>query len=456
VAAAAIVGALTAGTAAAVTASIAVDRVVSRNNDQRLTGATLMLAGELREEEHEGEGETLQAILEDENSELEPSGIRLGVHDGDRLLAGSVDTPRLANDGCRTVGALGVRTRACAHRYGELTLVAAQRSDHDETRWLFLAAGLAALAIGGGVGIAAGGRLSRWALAPLSKLTSRIRTLTLDGAKPEDLGAPSDCAEVAAIQAAVVDLLQRLRRELDRTRRFAADAAHELRTPLTTLRAEIELLLEQRPETGAHELRGIARRSEQLAELVDRLLVLAAPLDDAAPGFETVAIADVVDDALAMLPPERARRVEVELQSEGLVRGDAALLLSLVNNALDNALKFSAEESVGLSVSESNGTVRVDVRDRGPGVRPDQRELVFQPFYRSRAGSEAGRGLGLALIAHISRAHGGRARFIDSEVGACLRIELPSWQPVKGALSPPDGETVEHASRNVDGTRRQP
>jgi signal transduction histidine kinase len=126
----------------------------------------------------------------------------------------------------------------------------------------------------------------------------------------------------------------------------------------------------------------------------------------------------------------------MELQGEGLMRGDPELLRAMVVNALDNALKFSGDAPVDVRLAPGSGgdgaadgesTIVLEVHDRGPGVAPAQRERVFEPFFRAQPDATPGHGLGLSLIGHIARAHGGSAAFVDSERGARLRLTLPSW-----------------------------
>jgi two-component system OmpR family sensor kinase len=222
---------------------------------------------------------------------------------------------------------------------------------------------------------------------------------------------------------------------LSQAQRFDADAAHELRTPLTTIRAELELLSEDAREAESAALKRLCERVLRLSELLERLLVLAAPLQERGKRSETVALSELASEAAADLPDAQRQRVRLQLESEGLTRGDPTLLRTMIDNALDNALKFSGQAPVDVrlaSLSAEAGasepeTVVLDVRDRGPGVAPDQRERVFEPFYRAEPDATPGHGLGLSLIGHIARAHGGNAAFVDSERGAVLRLTLPAW-----------------------------
>jgi signal transduction histidine kinase len=432
---AAIGGVLTASIAV-----IAIDRLVADHADQRLLSATDALAGEMDEKESESEQEPLAEILLDENAEIVRSGIRLAVFRGSSRVAGDARVTLAAPGQCENQGALGQRMRACAREHREWLLVAAQRSDDAALRWLYFGAGLGALLLSGLMGAAASVRLTRWALRPLTDLTEAVRALPPRGAEPEQLGEASDCQEVQEIRAALADLISRHNALLTQAHRFASDAAHELRTPLTMIAGELELLAEEEStDTNRSTLRALRERTARLAALVERLLVLAVPLSEQHHAFDTLAMADLLMEIVQELPAAQRERVELELEGEGLVRGEPSLLRSLFSNAIDNALKFSGDSPVHVRLSEPfSGSepqpagaafVHVDVRDRGPGVPVRERHSVFRPLYRAQPFTAPGHGLGLALIGHIVRAHGGSVEFVDAERGACLSVQLPAWMP---------------------------
>ena len=181
--------------------------------------------------------------------------------------------------------------------------------------------------------------------------------------------------------------------------------------------------------------------------------MLAAPTAGGRPAFEAVAAADVVSDVVSRLPPERRCRVRLDLAGEGMILGDEGLLGSLVSNAIENALKFS-DGPVEVILEETRTTSRfgpgsdsdrgprvtIDFCDRGVGIEPDLRARVFEPFYRARADATPGHGLGLSLVDHIARAHGGRAAFVETDAGTRLRVELPGWGSRFSLGSPVGGD----------------
>jgi two-component system OmpR family sensor kinase len=216
-------------------------------------------------------------------------------------------------------------------------------------------------------------------------------------------------------------------------RRFVADASHELRTPLAAVRAYAELFTRgaaSRPDDLARSMRGIRRESERMSLLVEDLLLLAR-LDEGRPlEQEPVALDEVVREAVEMartLDPERP--LEVELESTAVV-GDRDRLRQIVDNLLANVRAHTPPMTpVQVSVDRLNGSARVTVADRGPGMTAEQAEHVFERFYRtdaSRTRTSGGVGLGLSIVAAVAGAHGGTVA-VDSGVGrgATFRIDLP-------------------------------
>jgi signal transduction histidine kinase len=424
------------GLAASAVAIVAVDRLIADQADQRLLAATVTLAGELDEDRDEKKQESVAETVDDENGEIATSGIRLAVFDGGRLLAGDPEAFTAAPDTCETRRFPGDRVRACASRYGSWLLVASQSIDSTSLYWLYALAAGGAVALGAAVGALSSLALSRWAVGPLRALSRSLRAARPEAPGALSLDPPGDYEEVEAIRAALRDLSSRIQLLLNQANRFAADAAHELRSPLTALRAELELLAEDMSPPERTAVERASARVKRLSELLDRLLVLALPSEDLPKGFEAVALADIVEQVAGELTGEQSRRLALELEAEGLVRGDPHLLRSLVLNAVENALKFAPEGTIVVRLEErsaaaasaESGSIVLMVTDSGRGIPTELRDRVFEPFYRAAPGAAPGHGLGLALIGHIARAHGGYASFEARDRGARLVIVFPPWK----------------------------
>lgn len=422
-----LLSAVAGGALAAVIAMATLDALVTGHGDQRLRGATDTLAGELDEERKEKE-EAFEEVLDDENDEIVTSGIRLAVYDGPTLFAGDGWAAVGEPGGCQTTGAFGRRVRSCTRSYGKWLLVAAHSSDREALLLHFVLAGLAALVVGAGTAGLAGRRLTRWAVAPLARLSERLEQTDAEQLSTTPLITNSACREVLAVEKALEQLVKRVSSLLSHAQLFAADAAHELRTPLAALRAELELLQERLDGEAKDTTQSALRRVDLLTRLVERLLLLASPRAELRRAFEPVALDDLLDEVLWEFSEGERQRVIIERLDEGLVFGEPSLLRSLLSNGISNALKFSPEKQAVRVCIEEQEEVAIRIQDEGPGISREQRLRVFEPFYRARPDASEGHGLGLALIGHIAEAHGGQARFADVSHGACLVITLPKWQ----------------------------
>ena len=227
--------------------------------------------------------------------------------------------------------------------------------------------------------------------------------------------------------------------ERDNLRRFIADASHELRTPITALKNFNELLQNAAADDPAARTEFLAESQTQLTrmEWITHNLLDLSRLD---AGLVTLDlgehdVGDLVEAACAPFKPlarEKGVAISVKLPSPPLrVQCDRTRIELALSNLLDNALKFTpADGRVEVGAEKSgSGTgdiVRLWVQDSGPGIPPDEREHVFERFYRGRDNQTDGSGLGLAIVRSIVLAHGGHSS-VDSEPGTGSRfvIELP-------------------------------
>jgi two-component system OmpR family sensor kinase len=201
----------------------------------------------------------------------------------------------------------------------------------------------------------------------------------------------------------------------ERLRRFLADASHELRTPLTSIRGYAEIFdrgARDRPADLATSMRHIRSEAHRMSELVDELLLLARldrerPLEHERVDLTGVSAAAV--DAARVKAPERA--IAFAPVVPVVVIGDASRLRQVVDNLLANALAHTPEGTpIHVDVRADGDSALLTVADRGPGIPPEQRQDIFEPFHRadpSRARATGGVGLGLAIVSAIAFAHGG-------------------------------------------------
>lgn len=262
----------------------------------------------------------------------------------------------------------------------------------------------------------------RKALKPIttaSQLARKIQPGSI-GLRLPETGLPD---EVRPLVVAVNQALDRLERGFQMQRDFTADAAHELRTPLAVLMTMIDVLPDQK---AAAELRphivGMSRIVGQLLELAE-LESSTIGADDAAD------LRAVCSDAVSLMAPvalAQGKSIELNAPSAPVwVQGNAEMLFRAVRNLVENAIRYTATATaVEVDVLASGA---VTVKDRGPGVPPTERELIFRRFWRRdrRGGSNAG--LGLSIVQRAIQIHGGNVGVGEREGGgAVFSIALPA------------------------------
>jgi two-component system OmpR family sensor kinase/two-component system sensor histidine kinase QseC len=263
------------------------------------------------------------------------------------------------------------------------------------------------------------------ALRPLRRVAAGVRERDAQSLEPLPAAGLPD--EVAPLVGALNALLQRLSRSLDAQRAFVADAAHELRSPLTALKLQLQLLRRagDRPSREAA-VETLAEGIERASRLVEQLLTLARS-EPGATSAETLDLSELVREALAdVVPLAMARGTQLELHADQAVpvHGERSALGALVRNLADNAVRYSPRGArVELRVERAEGTALLQVDDSGPGIPPDERERVFDRFYRRSATPEQGSGLGLAIVRSIADRHGAALALHDSPLGG-LRVSL--------------------------------
>lgn len=214
----------------------------------------------------------------------------------------------------------------------------------------------------------------------------------------------------------------RLRRVDSARSEFVAVVAHEFRTPLAAILGVLSTLRTHGPsldrELREELLDGATNQAGRLARLVDDLLTVSRIEDGAlALSLESVEPRRLVADAAQA--SDTAGIVNVELHRADAVWCDPDAVIRVLTNLLDNARKYSPEGArIVLSVSQDHGSVRFAVRDRGPGVQPTDREVVFERFQRLDQGSlKPGAGLGLYISRGLVEAHGGAISVDDAPGG---------------------------------------
>lgn len=232
-----------------------------------------------------------------------------------------------------------------------------------------------------------------------------------------------------------------LRREMatvELRAQFVASVSHELRTPLTAIRMFAETLQMGRskdPETASEYLETIVNECERLSRLVDGVL-LFSKLEQGKKTyhFRSVPVAEAVEAAVrALRYPLSQQGFDLQLTVEPdppTIRADRDALEQAILNLLTNAMKYSGDaRQIELSLFRQDGEAVIRVTDHGVGIAPEERPRIFEKFYRTPTPENQlipGTGLGLALVAHIVKAHGGRVE-VESVPGrgSTFSLHLP-------------------------------
>lgn len=274
------------------------------------------------------------------------------------------------------------------------------------------------------------------ALQPVAAITRKASQITATKL-PERIPNAGRGDELDELARVLNDMLDRLSGSLRQMEQFSSDAAHQLRTPLTRIRGELDLVLRTAlSEPARSQLEGIQQELEGMSRLCGRLLLLAR-LDRPSGGEgvfdERVDLDEVVNDVLEQVTP-LAQDHGVSLRrgatSAARVRGSRRLLVEALLNLLDNAIRWTPRDGLVAVSTKANGEVQLSVEDSGPGIPPEERERIFQRFYRvprvAPAGTDDGTGLGLAIVMGIAQAHGGRVELVEPpRGGSAFRLVLP-------------------------------
>jgi two-component system sensor histidine kinase TctE len=215
----------------------------------------------------------------------------------------------------------------------------------------------------------------------------------------------------------VNELMARLARTFDFQNRFVADAAHQLKTPVSGLKAQIELALrENDPERVRHSLAQLYISADRLSRLVRQLLSLARNEPGA---LETVQLQPLDLHAFALevsmdWVPHAIKR-QIDLGFEGpeeplMIDADRDRLRELINNLIDNAIRYSQEGGRVTVRTEPapEGQCRLAISDDGQRIPVEERARIFERFHRLLGTQEDGSGLGLAIVSEIATLHGAR------------------------------------------------
>lgn len=267
-------------------------------------------------------------------------------------------------------------------------------------------------------------------LLPIGRVAREVQARDADSLSP--IGAGALPQEIRPLTDALNDLLARLDHALNAQRAFVADAAHELRSPLTALKLQIQLAERAGNEDERNAAFAELRQGfERATRLVQQLLTLARQ----EPGA-TAAVQEKVDlNALArhvvsdLTPAAQDKGIDLGTAGAGAeawVRGDPEALRILLNNLVENAIRYTAPGGrVTAGARRSGDIVALTVEDSGPGIPPDEIDRVFDRFHRVPGTGVSGSGLGLAIVRQVAERHGATVNLQNLQGGLLATVEFP-------------------------------
>jgi signal transduction histidine kinase len=227
---------------------------------------------------------------------------------------------------------------------------------------------------------------------------------------------------------------------------FTADASHELKTPLSAMRGEAELLLSKRrtPEEYEEGLAHMVDRFDHLNYLLNDLILLSHT-DSSQVRLETIPLrldllVQDIGNLFQVLAEQKGILFEIGPLQETVVLGDTTRLQQLFTTLIDNAIKYTGQGSIHVTLEKMNGAALVKVTDTGVGIPRQEQQKIFQRFYRvdkSRSRETGGSGLGLSIAEWIAHAHNGKIELVsEPDKGSTFMVHLPLHKaPVASHLS---------------------
>ncbi|BBO83331.1 two-component sensor histidine kinase [Desulfosarcina ovata subsp. sediminis] len=252
----------------------------------------------------------------------------------------------------------------------------------------------------------------------------------------ERLALPEARDEIRQLSITINSMLDRIEGAFEQIRQFTGDASHELRTPLAAIKGEIEVALTHGESSREYRetLFNCLERVEDIIRMVNDLILISR-FDEKEIDWQPTEI-DLAAQAAEIIeffrPLAEGKRIRLEMQAAEsvILYADRSNILRLLNNLMENAIKFTPEGGrVRLRTQCSREEVVLRVEDNGPGVPPAERENIFHRFYQinaARSGRGRGTGLGLHICQRIADAHGGKIWIEDNPGGgAVFVVTLP-------------------------------
>lgn len=273
-------------------------------------------------------------------------------------------------------------------------------------------------------------RLARRWTQPLTSLSAEVDAISADSSHLQTLAVPAEPVEVHKLGQSFNQLLRRQFAALQREKEFIANASHELKTPIAGILGHVNLIRrhgQRHPELVEKSLKYIDQEAQRLSRLVNELLILEG---HQTPALTAINLNKVIDSEIASLQESYQRQFITTLQpdvSYPITPGD---FQSLVHNLLENAAKYSPEDSpINVRLMTREHQLVLAVADQGRGIAKENRQKVFERFYRedeSHSSTVPGSGIGLAIVKMIVDKYQGTITIRDNQpAGTIFTVELP-------------------------------
>lgn len=291
------------------------------------------------------------------------------------------------------------------------------------------------------MGLAGAVLIGRRAMARLDAITDAIESIVSgDLSQRLPAGRAGDAGDDLDRLVNVVNgMLGDIERLMHEVKGACDNIAHDLRTPLARLLAGLERAQRRAGSAAQYQEAIEAAIGETLSLLtVFNAMLRISEVEDGArrAGFTDIDLAAIADDAVEFYAPSAdEKQVTLDYVRSGdlsiPMRGDASLLFEAIGNLIDNAIKFTPDGGrIAVALARADGGVRLDVRDTGPGIDPQEYEAVFLRFHRSESSRHLpGNGLGLSLVAAVARLHGMQVAVLDSDAGCHIVLRTAPVQP---------------------------
>lgn len=279
--------------------------------------------------------------------------------------------------------------------------------------------------------------IARRAFRPLDQITATAAAINEASDLSARVEVPPGSNEFSRLARTFNQMFAHLEQSFEAEAQFTADASHELRTPVSVIKSACEYAERygESPEEYRETLEMIHRQADKMSLLIGQLLSITR-LDQGTDAihWEQVDLSALVQTVCAEGGWSRDRlTLEVE---EGLTaRADPALLTRLLQNLVENAFKYGKPEGhVWVTLGRGPGEIRLEVKDDGIGIPPEQQEKIWKRFYQVDPSRSAGNGagLGLAMVQKIAQAHGGSMTLESIPgLGSTFTLHLPEEGPEK-------------------------